>query len=396
MRIFPESLRVFLVAVLFAGAAVIAQSQAPPSAKPRFTPTPLPLTKFFDTPDPLPAGKPGELIRSEPFYDYQLPYEISAVRILYHSRSLNGEDVAVSGVVLLPDGTPPQEGWPVIVWAHGFTGAARQCAPSLMRNLNDGPLLSMYAGLGYAVVASDYAGLGTSFPFAALSMRSNALDIIYSLSAARAALPQLGTKWVAVGKSQGGLVAAGVAEAEGEFGDPRYLGSVAISGVGEPKEVFERLAQGRSYSMLVFLAKGIRAVFPQFRVEDMLTAKAIPMYQYIGRACETSSGPPLAPEEMLKPGWENNRYVEEFFSKNTLGQKPVPGPLLLISGDADSDVPSAFTASVVARLCKQKDHVLFVRYPGHNQSDVFEDSVSEQISWIRARFAGVPAPSNCP
>ena len=86
----------------------------------------------------------------------------------------------------------------------------------------------MYAGLGYAVVVSDYAGLGTSFPYAALDLRSNALDVIYSVPAARAAVPGLGTRWVAAGHSQGALVAVGLAEAEREIGDPNYLGAVAI------------------------------------------------------------------------------------------------------------------------------------------------------------------------
>jgi len=44
--------------------------------------------------------------------------------------------------------------------------------------------------------------------------------VIYSIPAARAAVPQLGTDWVAAGYSQGGLVAVGVAEAEREIGDP--------------------------------------------------------------------------------------------------------------------------------------------------------------------------------
>jgi alpha-beta hydrolase superfamily lysophospholipase len=395
MRISPAFLKVLWAAALFAGATAFAQSQAPASAKPAHAPRTLPLTKFYDTPNPLPAGKPGELIRSEPFSEYDLPYDISAVRILYHSRSQGGEDVAVSGVALVPEGTPPAGGWPVIAWAHDFVGSARQCAPSLLRNLNEGPLLSMYVGLGYAVVASDYAGLGTSFPNAALDMRSNAQDVIYSVPAARAALPQLGAKWVAAGYSQGGLAAAGVAEAGSGVGDPNYLGAIAISGVAEAQEIFEHLAQGPSHRMLVFLALGIKTVFPEFRVEEMLTDKAIPLYQRISHACEASLWPELAANEMLKPGWENNRYVKEFFTRNTPGRKPVHGPMLLISGEADPEVPSALTATVVARLCKQKDRVLFVKYPGLNESAVIGDSVSEQISWIRARFAGLPAPSNC-
>ncbi len=134
------------MAALLAAPAVLAQSPVvPPAPKIAHTSRSLPLTKFYATPEPLPAGKPGELIRSEPFYRYRLAYEVSAVRILYHSRDSNGKDVAVSGVVLLPEGKPPASGWPVIAWAHDFTGSARECAPSLLRNLSEGPLLSMYA-----------------------------------------------------------------------------------------------------------------------------------------------------------------------------------------------------------------------------------------------------------
>ena len=396
MTIFPPFLKVLWAATLFAGATEFAQSQAPAQAKHSHATPTLPLTTFYDTPNPLPAGKPGELIRSESFGEYDLPYEISAFRILYHSLSPNGEDVAVSGVVLVPDGTPPAAGWPVIAWAHDFIGSARQCAPSLRKNLKQGPLLSMYVGVGYAVVASDYAGLGTSFPNAALDMRSNALDVIYSVPAARAALPQLGTKWVAAGYSQGGLAAVAVAEAESEVGESNYLGAIAISGVGEAKEIFERLAQEPSQRTLVFLAQGIKTVFPKFRVEEMLTDKAIPLYQHIGYACEASLGPELASNEMLKPGWENNPNVKEFFARNTPGRKPARGPLLLISGEADPEAPSALTETVVARLCKQKDRVLFIKYPDLKASAVIGESVSEQISWIRARFAGLPVPSSCP
>jgi pimeloyl-ACP methyl ester carboxylesterase len=286
---------------LLAGSTVFAQSQAPTPLKPSHAPRTLPLTKFYDTPNLLPVGKPGQLIRSEPFYEYLLSYEISVFRILYHSRSPNGEDVAVSGVVLLPDGTPPAGGWSVIAGAHDFTGSARQCAPSLVRNLNEGPLLSMYTSLGYAVVASDFAGLGTSFQHAALDIRSHALEVINAIAAARAALPQLGTKWVVAGYAQGSLVAVGVAEAESGIGDPNYLGAIAISGVAEPQQFFECLAQGPAYSMRVFLGQGIKTVYPGFRVEGMLTDKAIRLYEYMSHACEARLGPVPAAHEMLKP-----------------------------------------------------------------------------------------------
>jgi pimeloyl-ACP methyl ester carboxylesterase len=354
------------------------------------------LGKFYETPEPLPASKPGELIRSEQAYDYHLSYEASTFRILYHSLSAQGKDVAVSGVVLVPDGSPPVGGWPVIAWAHDFTGSARQCAPSLLKNLNEGPLLSMYASLGYAVVASDYAGLGTNFPHAAFDTRSNAMDLIFSIPAARTALPQLGKKWVVAGHSQGASVAVGVAEAVGEMGDPGFLGAVSIAGVADPQELFERFANGPEHATLAFLAQGVKTVFPEFRIEEMLAEKAIPLYQYISLACEAESGPQVAANEMLKPGWENNLNVKKFWERNRLGGRPANSPLLVISGEADTAVPAALTARAVGRLCQQKDRVLFVKYPGLNESAVLGNSVSEQLSWIKARFSGLPAPSNCP
>jgi predicted esterase len=397
MRVLPPVLGVLWAAALFpcSGACAHApEPKAPPQAY--RAPRRLPLSKFYETPDPLPAGKPGELIRSEQAYEYHLSYQASTYRILYHSRSPQGKDVAVSGVVLVPDGEPPAGGWPIIAWAHEFVGSARQCAPSLSKNLSEGPLVSMYASLGYAVVASDYAGLGTHFPHAVFDVRSNSLDLIYSIPAARAALPQLGKNWVAAGYSQGAIVALGVAEAGEEVSDSSYLGAVGIAGVAEPEELFARLAQGPEKSKLVFLAQGIKTVFPEFKIEEILAEKSIPLYQQFSNDCEAGLGPEVIPKEMLNPGWENNSYVKKFWERNALGRKPAWGPMLVISGEADTIVPSTLAERAVGLLCGQKDRVLFVKYPGLNASGVLGDSVSEQISWIKARFSGLPAPSNCP
>ena len=259
-------------------APVSAQSQPAVPARRSDRLRTLPLTKFYDTPNPLPAGKPGELIRSEPSDDYDLSADFSAVRILYHSRSASGGEVAASGVVLVPDRKPPAGGWPVIAWAHGFSAAARQCAPSLLRNLYYGPLLSMYVNLGYAVVATDYTGLGTNFRSAVMDVQSNATDVIDSIPAAHAAVPQLGPKWVAMGSSLGANVAIGVAEMEARTRDPNYLGSIAISGVADLKAAYDPQAKEQSFRMLALLAYAIKTVYPDFDIRDMLTEKAIPAY----------------------------------------------------------------------------------------------------------------------
>lgn len=356
----------------------------------------FPLTKFYDTPAPLAPGKPGDLIRSEEFDEYDLPFGVLAVRILYHSRSASGQDIAASAVVLYPDAKAPAGGWPVMAWAHALNGVARQCAPSLSRNVQHGPFLSMYVNLGYAVVATDYAGLGTSSRNAFFDVPSNATDMIYSVPAARAAVPQLDSRWVAVGTGQGGPAVIGVAELEREIRDPNYLGSIAISALQDLEDRYERSGAPTFYEMPLFLAYGIKTVYPEFDVRDILTDKALALYPQVEKTCgEPGAESKLSPAEMLKPNWASNKFVRQYFSRNTPGQKPAQGPMLVISSELDPTMPIGRTAQVIAQMCKQGGQVQFERYPQSDTSSVFGDSVRDQISWIQGRFAGRPAASNC-
>jgi hypothetical protein len=369
----------------------VAQTQTVRPAQKLRTPATLPLTKFYETPRPLSPGNGGELIRSEPIRQYSLPLELSALRILYHSRTATGKDVAVSGVVLVPDGKPPAGGWPVIAWAHEFRGAARQCAPSLMKNLGAGPILAMYANLGYAVVATDYSGLGSDSGKSVEDMRSNALDVMYSVRAARAAVPQVGTKWIALGTFQGALAA--VAVAESDVRDPNYLGSVAVSGLADAAEAYEHFAR-QSPDRMFALASTVQALYPEFSVSNMLNSEAMPAYEHFTLSCEGDVASELK-SAMLKSGWENDRFVKEFLSGNAAGQRAARAPILVISGGADAVIPGKLSATAVSRMCKAGDRVEFLRYPNLDASGVMGASAADQISWIKARFAGDNAPSNC-
>lgn len=358
----------------------------------------LPLTKFYDTPNPLPAGKPGDLIRSRPFDAYELPLSVSAVRILYHSRSAAGEDVAVSGVVLFPyDKKPPAGGWQVIAWAHAATATARQCAPSLMRNVGHGPFLSMYVNLGYAVVATDYAGLGTHFRNAFLDGPSNATDVINSVPAARAAVPLLGARWMVMGEAEGALAAMAVADKEGEVRDPNYLGAIAISILASVRETYEHPVNGSASTLLPSLAYGIKTVYPQFQVSDMLTDKALALYNQLGQTCSpVRTTPDLSAAEIVRSAWETNPFVRRYFDGNELGRTRAYGPIFIITGDADPAIPPTIRAQAFARMCKQGDRVQWERYPNLDAGRVIGDSVRDQIGWIESRFAGRPSTTNCP
>lgn len=225
----PRRLSTHLKANLLLAAFAVsyfAFAQQAPARRPSAA---LRITQFYAIPNPLPAGDPGQLIRSQPADEYDLPENVSAVRILYHSRSGGGQDVAVSGVVLVPDAKPPATGWPILAWAHPTCAVLRDCAPSLLRNLLNGPFLTMYAKLGYAVVATDYAGISGARATAVADPRSSANDVIYAVAAARKATPQLGARWFALGESTGALTALVVAASEPGTQGTGYLGSVAVN-----------------------------------------------------------------------------------------------------------------------------------------------------------------------
>jgi len=386
------SVTVLLLIAVLAGNSQVPRQAASGAIRPHRR---LPLTEFYDTPNPLPPAAVGSLIRSEQFDDYALTPEIVATRFLYHSRSSNGEDVAVSGVVLVPDGKAPPGGWPIIAWAHSFQGLARQCAPSLLENLGEGSYFAMYTGLGYAVLVTDYTGLGTNFQPSYLNLRANAIDVIGAVRASRSAVPQLGARWIAMGEGEGGVVAVAVGETEEELQDPNFLGSMGLGGLMDSENIANRLIDGDPVRM-IYVANGIKAEFPQFEPSAILTSQAMTYYRKAVSSCDAVSGlPPLSANQVLKPGWEENSFVKQYFESNTLGRKSASRPILVLISDSASSIPVAMTDQAVKRLCSQRDTVLFKKLKSHDSKTLIGDSVGDQIAWIQARFSNQTAVSNC-
>jgi pimeloyl-ACP methyl ester carboxylesterase len=361
----------------------------------------LPITDFYSTPMNLAATQPGDLLRKEAFAGYSLPKGATAVRILYHSVDAIGQDVATSGVVLIPGGTPGPKGWPVIAWAHGTSGVARLCAPSAMKDVyyGDEGLMPMVAA-GFAVVATDYHGLGTKGPHQYVNKLAQAHDVVYSIPAARAAVRSLGSKWVVDGHSQGGLAAWGVAEAEHDLKDPNYLGAVSVAGVAREVDFFSHLSNTPGVGFyLAFMAAGIHARYPEFEPHDLLSDSVLEHYTdvttkgcfYYGYA--TYAAVPSG--TLLRPTWEKSVWIHRFFEGNTVANAPIGGPLFVIAGETDQTVPIAGVRAAVKQMCAAKQLVTFRSYPGLDHDPTMENSTPDQLEWIRSRFAGKPATSNC-
>jgi hypothetical protein len=364
--------------------------------------TALPLTPFYDTPKTLPTTKPGDLLKKEPATHFTLPPGASAVRILYHSKDAAGGDVAASAAVLIPAGSKPPHGWPVIVFAHGTSGVARQCAPSAMTDVYYGSLgLFDFVKAGFAVIAVDYHGLGTEGPHQYINKVAQTNDALYSVPAARAAVASLGSKWVIDGHSQGGLAAWGVAEQEAVLKQPGYLGAVAVAAAtlhdGWLVDHPDTTKDAGFY--LAWLAYGIHARFPEFQPTDMLSAAGSAHYDAITKhgcwfyAFTLYRGTD-APA-MVKVGWSRNPAAQKFFSENRAGAAPIGGPLLAIAGESDTAVPLGAVRDVVSRACHNRQPVFFRSYPGLEHDQAMVETVPDQIAWIKERFEGKPAQVNC-
>jgi pimeloyl-ACP methyl ester carboxylesterase len=299
----------------------------------------LPTTPFYRSPTSGTTAKPGTLVRSEPATDFALPPGTKATRILYHTRTASNTDTLASGVVLVPYGQPPKDGWPLLAWSHGTSGVANLCAPSLMKSLfYNWEGLYEYVMLGYAVVATDYAGLGTEGRHAYLDMLSNATDVVNSVPAAHAAVPDLGQKWLVVGHSQGGLASLGVAELEGEIRDPNFLGTVALAGASDLRDSIHAVLKARVpvlNGLMAFWAYGVKTVYPKLDLKDVLTHQALTIYDAsVENGCSAASGAfaALPTDEILQPGWNDNQYIQQFLARDRPGAQSTLGPLLLVGG----------------------------------------------------------------
>lgn len=125
------------------------------------------LSPFYVWDSALPQ-RAGVMLRTEPVaLQSKLTAAGLAQCMLYTSTDARWHAgiVPVSGTLYLPQGQPPKGGWPVVAWAHGTLGVADSCAPSWTQHRpRDATYLNRWLESGFAVVATDYQGLGGPGP----------------------------------------------------------------------------------------------------------------------------------------------------------------------------------------------------------------------------------------
>lgn len=367
-------------------------------------PAPVVQGSTYDVPDDLDEFDPGDVLAVEALPPVERLAGASRDRLLYVSEDLDGQSVAVSGVVLVPTGTPPAGGWPVVSWGHGTTGVADVCAPSLTDNLfyNEyAQEASTLLNAGYAVVASDYPGLGTPGMHSYLVGVDEANAMVDIVTAAHTLSDDLSPTWFAVGHSQGGQAALFATRAAARAPDLPLAGAVAIAPASGLHLALPAISSGGAPADVVYgvyMLAGLSTVDEGFRLEDALGPAGLAHRELILEdGCLLDAYPKLDAAEIghvfaLTPE-RATELSEQIALHGNPENEPVVGPVLVVQGEDDHDVPLGLTDLMVQTLAEAGSPVDYRTYPGQGHDQVIGPSVCDRLAWMAEH--GGPAVAGC-
>ena len=349
-----------------------------------------------------------------------LPAASSALIFDYDMDAVTGGKTTARAQLFEPVGQVPNNGYPLVVWAHGTTGIANSCTPSLsFEEFSNATAINSLLAAGYAVLAPDYEGFGTPtiHPFYVRSSHANAV---------LAAIPavheientELSAEWALVGHSQGGHVALATARAEQAPEFPLQA-VVALAPGTDLQPMSERafeavdlaLAQGQLLNagervlfqnvVGAYIAQAIALVEPSF---DPTVLFGDDVASLLDRALNEEScgdfalainealskhvitGGTLANFGGLKRDWFTNPTVANLLQQEELGDETQSAPLLVVHGDADRQIPITASEAFVDRQRSLGTNVTFRAVSGARHGDVARAEFGITLDWLTQQF----------
>lgn len=354
--------------------------------------------QIYDPPGGIPPGEPGRLIAAQPL---DAGPGLAGWRVLYHSRALDGRDIAVSGLVLAPANPTGIEGRPVVAWAHGSVGLGDDCAPSRNpRRLLGQALVTDLLSRGYVVTATDYEGLGTPGPHPWLVGRSEGRSVLDSVRAA-AQIPGTGagSRFVAVGASQGGGAALFAGELSGSYAEELELLGVAAAAPAAELDLLALLPEEGPEGVAGFVvmgAFGFKAAYPHLDLGAVIAGDVVAQQQKVESLCQRDIDRRFAGysvERLLVAPPGSVPQWAEVIVDNTPGGNPTPAPVLLVHGGDDPVVPPVISQLLHRRLCLLGVAVQRRVYDGVSHVGVMEAAGGDLLAWVDALSAGEDPPA---
>ncbi len=351
-------------------------------------------------------GPPGTVIRIwAPPVGWDVP-KMRTFRILYRSRGLNGEPIAVSGAIFFPPEPAPEGGRPIVAWAHPTTGVATRCAPTLVQNLRltvEG--MAEMVRAGYVVVATDYPGLGAPGTHPYMISESEGRAMLDSVRAARN-VPNSGAgkKYALWGHSQGGHAVLAAGHIAASYAPELDL--VGIAAAAPATDLIALFDADRNTETGAYLSS--LALWSWSRIFKQPLAKVVEpskmrAFEKVATDCIQNLGEYLKEhrtDKLLRDGFMKIDPTKaepwrSIMSRNSPGPTPRHIPMFIAQGTADTTVYPRITHAYLRKLCRHGSSVQFKEMEGVNHMYAARRSSRAAVAWMGARFRGERAPNDC-
>jgi pimeloyl-ACP methyl ester carboxylesterase len=348
---------------------------------------------FYSPPASKLPGPHGSVIWARPIHGGALPRGGQSWLVLYRSQAPSGKTVATSGVVTIPSRQAPAGGYPVVSWAHGTTGIADSCAPSLAIATPQALDYTYTKDLraeqtewvreGFAVAQTDYQGLGTAGMHPYLIGVSEGRSVVDAALAARALSPHVGHRWVAIGHSQGGHATLWAAALGPHYAPTMKLeGALPLAPASHIRTQAQALSQIDSNSF-----GGLPALIAaHIDYRTALSDRAIALYPQIEQVClgklgaqDSWGGLPL--DQIFRDGYDTTPVLDEV-GRNDPENLTIRVPLLIAQGKADTTVFPNFTDDTVQSLESRGTKITYDTYDGINHTEVVQASRKDADAFI--------------
>jgi hypothetical protein len=372
---------------------------------------------FYTPPAPLPAGKPGMVLRSRPSTFTMDPVARTPVpgvrswQVLYRSQNAGGGGIATSGTVLVPTaawtGSGPR---PLVTYAVGTRGLGDACAPSYTLAQGADYEAQLIAGLlarGWAVAVTDYQGLGTpgTHTYTVGPAQGRAV-----LDMARAAqrVPGTGLSRTGpvgiMGYSQGGGAAGWAGQLAGTYAPELAIAGIAAGGVpGDLIATADFLDGTPAVALALMAAVGFDTAYADLNLSRYLNTRGRDLIAKAKTLCLASADGASAlvsaafthrsdyvtSDPMATPAWQAR------LGASRLGGTRPTAPVFQYHGLLDTIVPYDQAAATRARWCAKGANVTWVTLPVAEHVTGIVEGVPLAMEFLAARFAGTPVTGTC-
>ncbi|WP_301174438.1 lipase family protein [Actinomadura geliboluensis] len=386
-------------------AAAAPQDTSPPAEDPFYTP-----------PAPLPAGAPGDVIRSRPAVFNMdpighSPYEgVTSWQVLYRSETVQGAPTAVSGMVLVPTKAWTGPGKrPLVSYAVGTRGLGDACAPSY--TLTQGMDYEMFfvadaLSRGWAVAVTDMEGLGTPGQHT-YEVGGSQGKAVLNMARAAQRLPDAGLGGSPVGLwgySQGGTSSGWAAQLADSYAPELDIKGAFAGGVPADLLAVAKGLDGSPFVGLMFMAAvGYDTAYPELDLEKYLNDAGRELLKKAESLCLVSvdgigtlagtlfkkisdytTSDPLA-----TPEWRQR------LDENKLGSTAPSVPVFQTQAVYDEIIPFAQADTLHKAWCAKGANLTWKTYTFAEHATGMLWSEPDAMAFLSDRFAGKPVTGNC-